>query len=74
MAPDQITQAVCHKCQSAMSFVTAMPHPTARQMRRTTFVCYTCGQTRNYMLSALMADAYAAASRRDVKVIPEKRQ
>jgi hypothetical protein len=53
-----------------MSYVTAMPHPTARQMRRTTFVCYTCGQTRNYMLSALMADAYAA-SRRDVKVNPE---
>jgi len=71
MAPDQTTQAICHKCQSAMIFVTAMPHPTARQMRRTTFVCYTCHQTRNYMLSSLMADAYAAASRRDVKAIPE---
>jgi hypothetical protein len=54
-----------------MVYVTAMPHPTARHMRRTTFVCYTCRQTRTYMLSTLMADAYAAASRRDVKVIPE---
>jgi hypothetical protein len=69
--PDQTTQAVCHKCQSAMIFVTAMPHPTARQMRRTTFVCYTCRQTRSYMLSLLMADAYAAASSRDLEVIPD---
>ena len=51
-----------------MIYVTAMPHPTARQMRRTTFVCYTCRQTRSYMLSLLMADAYAAASPPDLKV------
>jgi hypothetical protein len=54
-----------------MVYATAMPHPTARQMRRTTFVCYTCHQTRTYMLSTLMADAYAAASRRDVKIISD---
>jgi hypothetical protein len=54
-----------------MIYVTAMPHPTARQMRRTTFVCYTCRQTRNYMLSSLMADAYAAASGQDIKANPE---
>jgi hypothetical protein len=54
-----------------MIYVTAMPHPTARQMRRTTFVCYTCHQTRNYMLTALMADSYAAASGPEVKVISE---
>ena len=28
MAQDQTTQALCHKCQSAMVYVTAMPHPT----------------------------------------------
>jgi hypothetical protein len=39
-----------------MVYVTAMPHPTVRHMRKTTFVCYTCHQTRSYMLSSLMAD------------------
>jgi hypothetical protein len=54
-----------------MAYVTSLPHPTSQQMRRTTFVCRTCRQTRNYMLTALMADAYAAVSGRDVKTIPE---
>ena len=56
-----------------MVYVTAMPHPTVRHMRKTTFVCYTCHQTRSYMLSSLMADAYAAVSGRDAKVVAEKR-
>ena len=71
MTDDQVKQALCHKCHNAMVYVTALPHPTARHMRRTTFVCYTCHQTRGYMLSALMADAYAAASRSDAKAIPQ---
>lgn len=71
MAKDQTTQALCPKCHGAMVYVTALPHPTARDMRRTTFVCYTCHQTRSYMLSSLMADAYAAACGRDVKLIAE---
>ena len=71
MAQDQTTQALCHKCHSAMVYVTAMPHPTARHMRRTTFVCDKCHQTRSYMLSSLMADAYAAACGLEVKLIPE---
>jgi hypothetical protein len=71
MASDQTTQAQCQKCRSAMVYVTAMPHPTARTMRRTTFVCYTCRETRTYMLSSFMADAYAAVSGRDGKTIPE---
>jgi hypothetical protein len=54
-----------------MVYVTAVPHPTARHMRRTTFVCYRCHQTRSYMLSSFMADAYAAAYGREVKLIPE---
>jgi hypothetical protein len=45
-----------------MLYVTAMPHPKTPQMQRTTFVCRGCNQTRTYMLSAEMADAYAAAS------------
>jgi len=61
MTMDQPPKALCPKCRNAMIYVTAMPHRTAHEMRRTTFVCYTCRQTRNYMLSALMADAYAAA-------------
>jgi hypothetical protein len=69
MAQDRITQAQCHKCHSAMVYVTALPHATVPQMRRTTFVCYTCYQTRTYMLSSLMADAYAAACGSDTKVI-----
>jgi len=53
-----------------MIYVTAMPHRTVHEMRRTTFVCYTCRQTRNYTLAALMADAYAAA-RAPEKIGPE---
>ena len=70
MAQDQTTQAICHKCGNLLDYVIAMPHQTARHMRRTTFVCYTCHQTRSYVLSSRMADAYAAASGRDAKVIP----
>jgi len=72
MAQDQTTQAMCHKCKNAMVYVTSLPHPTASQMRRTTFVCYTCHQTRNYMLTSLMADAYAAANGRCSKEISEQ--
>jgi len=49
-----------------MSYVTAMPHPNAPQMRRTTFVCRGCNQTRSYMLAAAMAAVYAAASAHNV--------
>ena len=70
MAQDQTsTRALCHKFGNPLDYVTAMAHQTARHMRRTTFVCYTCHQTRSYVLSSLMADAYAAASGRDAKVI-----
>ncbi len=52
--------AVCPKCGAELRFVTALPHPHAPQMRRTVFVCYSCRETRNYSLSAAMAEAYAA--------------
>jgi len=45
-----------------MIYVTAIPHPTAIQMKRTVFLCQPCNQTRAYMLSAAIADAYVAAT------------
>jgi hypothetical protein len=52
--------APCPKCRAAMVYVTALPHPYAPEMRRTVFLCSACNQTRNYSLSAAMAEAYAA--------------
>jgi hypothetical protein len=40
----------CPKCRSDMVDVAITPHPLIPQMRRHTFVCYTCNQTRTYML------------------------
>ena len=56
-----------------MIYVTSLPHPRApEKMRRTTFVCRACNQTRSYSLSIPMAEvlrnptgtAAVAASRR----------
>lgn len=52
--------APCPKCRAEMVYVTALPHPHAPEMRRTVFLCAWCNQTRNYSLSAAMAEAYAA--------------
>jgi hypothetical protein len=58
----QNLSAACPKCRTEMIYVTSLPHPRAyTTMRRTTFVCYGCNQTRSYSLSIEMADAYAAA-------------
>jgi hypothetical protein len=51
--------APCPKCRAAMVYVTALPHPYSPDMRRTVFLCTPCNQTRNYSLSAAMAEAYA---------------
>jgi RNase P subunit RPR2 len=62
MASDQSLKALCHKCRAEMIYVTSLPHPSAPEtMRRTTFVCRACNQTRNYSLSLAMAEAYATA-------------
>jgi hypothetical protein len=62
MDPDQLLSAQCYKCHAEMIYVTSLPHPRApSSMRRTTFVCYTCNQTRSYSLSTAMAQAYATA-------------
>lgn len=44
-----------------MFYVAALPHPKSSTMRKTTFVCYACNQTRTYALSDKMAKAYAAS-------------
>jgi hypothetical protein len=44
-----------------MIYVTAMRHPTAHNMQRTTFVCFTCNQTRTYMLPVAAAGDYVSA-------------
>jgi RNase P subunit RPR2 len=62
MTTNQTARVLCPKCHSEMRYITAMPHPNAPQMQRTTFVCCSCNKTRKYMLSAAMANAYAAAS------------
>ena len=62
VAPDgaKDMSAPCPRCRAGMIFVTALPHPHAPSMRRTVFLCALCNQTRNYSLSAAMAESYAA--------------
>jgi len=57
---DKDMSAPCPRCRAGMIYVTALPHPHAPAMRRTVFLCTPCNQTRNYSLSAAMAEAYAA--------------
>jgi hypothetical protein len=59
--PEDRLSAPCPKCRAEMIFVAALPHPQSPAMRKTTFVCYACNQTRNYSLSEAMAKAYAAS-------------
>jgi hypothetical protein len=42
-----------------MIYVTALPHPRAPNMRRTTFVCRGCNRTWTYPLTVEMAERYA---------------
>jgi hypothetical protein len=45
-----------------MVYVTAVPHKAAPDMRRAIFLCAPCNQTKTYMLSAAVAEAYANAA------------
>jgi hypothetical protein len=60
MSEDRLS-APCPKCHTEMIFVAALPHPNSPGMRKTTFVCYRCNQTRNYALSEEMANTYVAS-------------
>jgi transposase-like protein len=64
MTGNQPMKAVCPKCRNSMIYVTAIAHHAAPDMRRTTFICYTCNRTRSYMLSTAMAEGYAVAAAR----------
>jgi hypothetical protein len=57
MTDTAASQARCPKCNNAMIYVTSIPF---RSMHRTTFVCYSCRQTKTYVLPLSMAEAYAA--------------
>lgn len=59
-------KAFCPKCRQPLFYVTALPHPKAPQMRKTTFVCYPCNRTWTYSLAAEVAERYAAGSHPDV--------
>jgi hypothetical protein len=59
--PEGRLSAPCPKCHNEMIYVADLPHPQSLTMRKTTFVCYSCNQTRNYALSEQMAKAYLAS-------------
>jgi len=44
-----------------MIYVTALLHPKASGMWKTTFLCRNCNRTWSYMLSTVMTAVYAAA-------------
>lgn len=44
--------ALCPKCRAEMVDVVVTPHPIVPRMKRHTFVCYACNQTRTYMLAS----------------------
>ena len=46
------TTAPCPKCGTIMLLAAITPHPIAAHMKRHTFLCATCNQTRTYMLPA----------------------
>ena len=53
--------APCPKCHNEMIYVASLPHPKSPTMRKTTFACYGCRQTRSYALSVEMANAYVGS-------------
>jgi hypothetical protein len=53
----------CPKCATAMTHVAMTRHPLMPNMRRNTFVCYSCNQTRSYMLPAAHSDKEPATRR-----------
>lgn len=46
------TTAPCPKCSTIMVLAAVTPHPIVPQMKRHTFLCATCNQTKTYMLRA----------------------
>jgi hypothetical protein len=52
------TTAPCPKCATTMVLAAVTHHPIATHMKRHTFLCAKCNQTKTYMLPAseLVAD------------------
>ena len=51
VAPETATTtAPCPKCATTMVLAAITPHPIVPQMKRHTFLCATCNQTKTYML------------------------
>ncbi len=46
------TTAPCPKCGTTMLLAAVTPHPIAAHMKRHTFLCAKCNQTKTYMLPA----------------------
>jgi hypothetical protein len=44
------TTAPCPKCGTTMVLAAITPHPIVPQMKRHTFLCASCNQTKTYML------------------------
>jgi hypothetical protein len=42
--------APCPKCGTTMVLAAVTPHPVVPQMKRHTFLCARCNQTKTYML------------------------
>jgi uncharacterized protein YbaR (Trm112 family) len=60
MSQAQFETARCPKCRTELLYVTSLPHPQSRSMRKTTFVCRECQRTWTYPLAAEIAEQYAA--------------
>jgi hypothetical protein len=57
----EISLTPCPKCRSGMIHVSITPHPINPGMRRNTFVCRICNQTRTYMLPTPTGESVASA-------------
>ena len=57
----EVSLTPCPKCRAGMVHVSITPHPINPGMRRNTFVCRTCNQTRTYMLPAPAGELPASA-------------
>jgi transposase-like protein len=52
----------CPKCGARMPYVASTPHPQSPQMKRTTFICFTCNRTWSYVLLEDLAKQYEAGA------------
>ena len=51
----------CPKCGTVMTDVAITRHPVVPHMKRHTFACYSCNQTRTYVLPMPVAELHQQA-------------